>query len=88
MYSPVPPVAAGTYWSVLQGNQYCQVTNGGACVTDGIGNHGASETCLIIATRQLYATATVFNTEDYCKCSRNRTRDPPAQLYERARELA
>ena len=50
----------------MSGAAYCQVTNGGTCVTDGAGNHGNAERCTVQATSALYATATHFNTERCC----------------------
>ena len=62
---PAPPTPAGYMWTVTGGSEYCQVTNNGACVTDGIGNHANSEACLVRASQDLYATATEFSTERY-----------------------
>ena len=59
----VPPIAAGQMWIITSGSTYCQVTNGGTCVTDGVGAHGNSERCTVTAAADLYATATYFNTE-------------------------
>jgi len=52
-----------TLWAVESGHQYCHVSSDGACVTDGSGNHGSNEACVVRATQALYATATEFNTE-------------------------
>ena len=54
---------AGLFWRVTSGGQYCQVTNGGSCVTDGAGNYGNNERCVVRATQALVATATEFVTE-------------------------
>ena len=66
---PQPPVTpssgATAYWEVVDGSAHCQVIDYGACVTDGLGPHGNSESCIIRASRALYATATYFNTESY-----------------------
>ena len=63
--SPAPPTPSGWFWRVVRGSTYCQVTNNGACVTDGVGNHGNNERCEVVATRALYATAAFFSTETY-----------------------
>ena len=49
----------------MSGHQWCQVTNNGTCVTDGIGNHGNNEACTVMAMTPLFATTTYFNTEGY-----------------------
>ena len=63
---PLPSLAAGAMWQVMQGSTYCQLTNGGTCVTDGVGTHGNHERCTIRAVTSLYATATDFQTEICC----------------------
>ena len=57
---PPPPMTPTTMWRVTYGHEFCQVTRGGACVTDGEGNYGANEACTIEATRPLYATADYY----------------------------
>ena len=69
-YSPAPPTPAGHMWAVVGGSQYCSVSsdangNAGACITDGVGSHGNSETCTIRAMQPLFATSTYFFTETY-----------------------
>ena len=58
------PVPDGHMWTVLSGSTYCQVTNNGACFTDGVGGHGNQENCVVRAAVTLYATASYFNTEE------------------------
>ena len=62
--------AQAPMWSVVTGAEYCTVTANaagvtGACVTDGIGEHGINEACTVSATTDLYATSTYFHTENY-----------------------
>ena len=52
-------------WSVSSGSGDCQVISSGTCVTDGVGSHANEEFCQIIANRQLYASATLFDTETF-----------------------
>ena len=46
---------------MLSGHAYCS-TNG-TCVTDGPGNHGSDETCVMGAAQPVFLTATEFSTE-------------------------
>ena len=55
----------GHMWAIESGAAYCQVSSDGMCVTDGTGNHGSNEACVVRATQALYATATFFSTETY-----------------------
>ena len=41
-------------WQVVSGSSYCQIVDGGRCVTDGSGYYGASETCRVLALRPLF----------------------------------
>ena len=59
--SAPPPVA----WRVTSGASYCQLTQNGACVHDGAGNHGNNERCTVTALVPLFASATLFNTETF-----------------------
>ena len=34
-------------WKISKGGEYCEITNGGWCVTDGAGNYGNSEGCAL-----------------------------------------
>ena len=40
-------------WQVVSGSYYCQIVDGGLCVTDGAGYYGAGETCRVLALRPL-----------------------------------
>ena len=44
-------------WTVLDGGEYCQITEDGRCVTDGEGNYGNDESCTVRAEigMQLFA---------------------------------
>ena len=53
-------------WTIVLGSAHCSLTNNGACVTDGVGNHANMERCTIRAQQALYATATYFVTESCC----------------------
>ena len=66
IYSPAPPVPHTDLWLVVEGSQYCQVINNGACVTDGSGSHGNNERCTVRAQYPIFATATQFMTEQCC----------------------
>ena len=55
-------------WVVISGGAYCQIVpdaagNAGRCVTDGTGVHSAWESCVVVTTQSIFATATEFNTE-------------------------
>jgi len=62
---PWAPMTAGVAWTVVSGETYCEITNGGSCVTDGIGSHGNSESCVVESAVAQYALATYFSTESY-----------------------
>lgn len=87
---PLPPAPPPyTYlWRIVSGSQYCQLTNGGSCVTDGPGRHGHRENCEIMAMATLRVTATHFQTErgyDYLSIAGRRysgtsVRDGPSNV--------
>ena len=35
---PPPPPSTSTFWTITSGAEYCQLSNGGACITDGPGD--------------------------------------------------
>ena len=80
---PYPPglAPAPAVWQVTSGSDYCQLTSGGACVTEGSGNHGNNERCTIRALVALYATATEFHTERYWDYIHHRQH--PVQRHDR-----
>ena len=51
------------FWQIVSGAEFCQIVDGGRCVTDGEGDYGNNENCEVQALRPLVATATEFNTE-------------------------
>jgi hypothetical protein len=61
---PPPPVLpTNVLWTIQSGSQFCSLTNGGTCVTDGPGNYGNNEACTVVAARSIVLTATEFDTE-------------------------
>jgi len=61
--SPPPSPPTTDMWVVVSGGEYCTVIQEGTCVTDGAGDYGNGESCVVRATQFLYATATSFSTE-------------------------
>merc|ERR1719201_872522 len=51
------------FWSVLSGEQYCEVVDGGRCVTDGGGKYGNNERCRVKALRPLEINAMQYSVE-------------------------
>jgi hypothetical protein len=60
---PHPPIPSGQLWLVVSGSQYCEVTNDGKCIHDGVDNYAHDETCLIRAQADLILNTTSFHTE-------------------------
>ena len=53
------------FWEIVSGADFCQIVDGGRCVTDGeLWDYGHNENCEIKALRPLVATATEFHTEE------------------------
>jgi hypothetical protein len=50
-------------WSVVSGSAYCEVTQGGTCVTDGAGDYGSNEVCTVRAEVTMLVSAQGFITE-------------------------
>lgn len=65
---PSPPPAPPGF-TIVSGAQYCEVTNGGLCVTDGTGNYGDNEACVVRADATMTVTATEFDVESHSSCS-------------------
>ena len=63
--APQPP-AMSEWWSITSGTQYCQLTQNGMCVTDGVGAYGNNERCTVMARRDLFVTATEYTVESCC----------------------
>merc|ERR1719389_121330 len=65
---PTPPVPEGSF-TIVSGARYCELTNGGRCVTDGAGeDYGNDERCVVRANGQLTVTASAFDVEDAPNC--------------------
>ena len=62
---PPPGLPPAQPWQIVSGASYCQLTQNGACVHDGAGNHGNNERCTVTALVPLFASATLFNTETF-----------------------
>ena len=53
---------------VTAGEDACEITNGGMCVTDGDGNYGNSESCTIRAEVSMTLTVNSFGIESHSSC--------------------
>jgi len=51
------------FWEIVSGSEYCQISNDGRCITDGVGGYGHNENCEIRTLRPLVATATEYDIE-------------------------
>ena len=51
------------YWQVASGSNYCQIVDGGRCVTDGSGNYGSGEKCRVIARRPFFVYTKQYDVE-------------------------
>jgi len=51
------------FWEIISGSKYCQISNDGHCITDGVGGYGHNENCEIRTLRPLVATATEYDIE-------------------------
>ena len=63
--APPPPPSRFT---IVSGGQFCEVTNGGLCITDGAGNYGDNEACAVRADVTMTVTATEFGVESHSRC--------------------
>jgi hypothetical protein len=52
-----------TLWTIIAGSQFCQSTQQGTCITDGLGNYGNNERCTVRADVDIYASATEYSVE-------------------------
>merc|ERR1711939_836988 len=57
--TPVPE-----FWEIVSGSEYCQISDDGLCITDGVGGYGHNENCEIRTLRPLIATATQYHAEN------------------------
>ena len=64
-YTPASPTPDFHMWHVTGDSTHCAIQTNGLCVTDGIGDHGNNEACIVSARQNLYATATFFAVETY-----------------------
>ena len=56
----------GQLWQIISGSRYCQIVDGGRCVTDGVGNYGDNEDCEVEALQTLIMTTEQYSIEiDY-----------------------
>ena len=53
-------------WQIMSGSSYCQIVDGGRCVTDGSGSYGNNERCEVKALQPLAVTAEQYNVEECC----------------------
>lgn len=76
VYSPVATCTTNSYFRILTGSAYCQLS--GACVTDGPGNYGNNEECTVEVLQTGLLSATEFYTEsgyDYLTIGGTRYQD-------------
>ena len=52
------------FWRIESGSRYCQIVDGGRCVTDGVGNYGDNEDCEVEALQTLIMTTEQYDIED------------------------
>ena len=52
---------SSAFWTITSGEEYCELSNGGTCVTDGPGDYGADEACSVRAEQPFVLTATSFD---------------------------
>ena len=53
----------GAFWRIVNGANFCEIVDGGRCVTDGPGNYGNNERCAVKALRPLFLTAVQYDVE-------------------------
>ena len=51
------------FWRIKSGSLYCQIVDGGRCVTDGAGDYGDDEYCEVEALRSLIMTTEQYDVE-------------------------
>ena len=54
---------SSAWWTIRSGCTGVELSNGGTCITDGTGDYGNSESCVVEAKQTLMASATEFLTE-------------------------
>ena len=45
---------SGTAFQIVSGGQFCQLTNNGQCFTDGAGNYGENDKCVVKPLRDMH----------------------------------
>ena len=78
---PKTTTTAEPYWELTSGSQYCEIVDGGRCVTDGAGDYGPREICRIDAQRQFYVYTEQYEVDGCCDylqigCTKFKTRGP------------
>ena len=67
---PLPPLTPGAVFVVAEGQQFCRVIHnmatGAECVTDGGGQYGNNENCIIRVLDTVHVTATQYEVETCC----------------------
>jgi hypothetical protein len=61
--SPPLPPSSPALLTVAAGASYCEVTNGGACVTDGSGDYGNNERCSMRAETAVILSSSAFDVQ-------------------------
>ena len=61
----MPPIAPGSLFYIVSGAQYCELSNGNTCVTDGSGNYHNNERCTVRALEDIVVTAVQYSVENY-----------------------
>lgn len=70
---------------VTAGEDACEITNGGMCVTDGDGNYGNSESCTIRAEVSMTLTVNSFGIESHSSCGTTSKLEAPGTVARAAR---
>jgi len=55
--------SAVQYFEILSGARHCQISQGGRCITDGVGHYGNNERCVVRAKETLSLSTQEFHTE-------------------------
>ena len=53
----------GQLWQIISGSRYCQIVDGGRCVTDGSGDYRNNEYCEVQALQSLIMTTEQYDVE-------------------------
>ena len=61
--APLSNTIKSPFWYVLSGRGYCEIVDGGRCVTDGAGKYGNNERCEVLALRPLELKTTQYAVE-------------------------